>query len=282
MPLYDQHLHSWHSFDSETDPVDNCVAAVYSGLKGITFTEHFDTHPEDWKTCRYDEDKIRQSIAALRERFSDRLFVGKGIEVCYQPDLMDGIRSFLASNYFDMVMLSIHWAGGRPVQEEAGWKQNWRARTRQYLNTVLEAVRECHRLATVGERPFDVLGHLDLAKRYSARYCGAYDLEACEKVVDDILRECVAADLAIEINTSTLRTGLDEPMPSAWVLHKYVQFGGRRVTLGSDAHVPEHIGADFKTAAQMLSAAGLSRYCVFRNRHATFEPLQTAARTAAS
>lgn len=282
MSYYDQHLHSWNSFDSETNPIDNCVAAVYSGLKGITFTEHFDTHPEDWRTCRYDEDHIIQNIGVLRERFSDRLFVGKGIEVCYQPHLMDGIEKFLESASFDMVMLSVHWAAGRPIHEEEGWKGNWRVRTREYLNTVLEAVKMCERMASAGNCPFDVLGHLDLAKRYSARFCGVYDIEAGEKIIDEILEACIAADLAIEVNTSTLRTGLDEPMPGQWVFEKYARLGGRRVTLGSDAHVPEHIGANFKEAVSVLSAAGFTHYTVFRERDPSLEPLQTSAKSAAS
>lgn len=282
MPYFDQHLHSWNSFDSQANPIDNCVAAVYSGLRGITFTEHFDTHPEDWKTCRYDEDRIKQHMSVLRERFGDRLFVGKGIEVCYQPHLMDGIESFLESTSFDMVMLSVHWAAGRPIHEEAGWKGNWRSRTREYLNTVLEAVKMCQQLHESGQRPFDVLGHLDLAKRYSARYCGMYDIEAGEKIVDEILEACIAADLAIEVNTSTLRTGLDEPMPGQWVFEKYARMGGRRVTLGSDAHSPEDIGANFTDAARMLSVAGFTHYTVFRERRPSLEPLQSSARTTAS
>ena len=48
MDLYDQHVHSRHSFDSHSEPAACVESAIERGLSGITFTEHFDTHPGDW------------------------------------------------------------------------------------------------------------------------------------------------------------------------------------------------------------------------------------------
>lgn len=273
MSLYDQHLHSWHSFDSEAGPAAQCQAAVEKGLAGITFTEHYDTHPEDWPTCRYDDGKISETIGAVREWFRGKLVVGKGIEVCYQPQRMPAILDFLESHRFDLVILSVHWAGGRALGRPDGWAGQWQQRTREYLQTVLEAARFCAARRELGERPFDVLGHLDVVKRYTRRYCGEYDLRFCGDVIDEILRTCVAVELAVEINTSTLRQGLDEVMPAEWVLERYATFDGRRITLGSDAHTSRSVGAAFSETARMLKDKGLTHYCVFRNRQAHFEPL---------
>ena len=275
--LHDQHLHSRHSFDSGADPAENCLAAIHKGLAGLTFTEHYDRHPTEWPNCRFDYGKISETIAACRERFGERIFVGKGIEVCYQPEQMTAILDFLENHAFDLVILSVHWSAGRSLYDRESWAGRWQQRTREYLTTVLEAGRFCQRRREAGEKPFDVLGHLDLAKRYSVRFCGTHDLHAHADLVDEILRTCIAADLAPEINTSTLRQGLDEPMPAEWVVGRYVELGGRYITLGSDAHTSGNIGADLPRAARMIQDAGLRHLSVFRGREPHGVPLQEQA-----
>ena len=67
MKFYDQHVHSRHSYDSQTDPAEDVEAAVARGLSGLTFAEHFDTHPDDWEECCYDDAAYSTAI----ERESD-------------------------------------------------------------------------------------------------------------------------------------------------------------------------------------------------------------------
>lgn len=269
MKLYDQHVHSRHSFDSQTEPCANVEQAVARGLAGLTFTEHFDTHPNDWKTCVYDDDSYTAAIRRLRSDYGDRIFIGKGIEVCYQPDRADFLLDFLAGHEFDVVVLSVHYFHGRAVYV----RQNWDGLsvvegTGRYLETVLEAVRWCKSLRETRGRVFDVLGHLDFVKRYTQRFFGVYGVSAHQKLIDEILATCLAADLTPEINTSTLRQDIPEPMPAADTVNRYAQLGGTAMTIGSDAHRPEDIGAGLDQVAQMLRAAGL-KAAVFKNRERT-------------
>jgi len=46
MDLYDQHLHSLLSFDDRTKPQEYVKVAAAKGLSELTFTDHFDIHPE--------------------------------------------------------------------------------------------------------------------------------------------------------------------------------------------------------------------------------------------
>ncbi|MCH7719921.1 MAG: FHIPEP family type III secretion protein, partial [Planctomycetes bacterium] len=142
MGLVDQHVHSHHSFDCETEPADNIRQAIAAGLSGISFTEHFDTHPEEWPTCRYDDRACSATIADLRRQFSDTLFIGKGIEVCFQPERMDFILNFLEQHDFDVVLLSIHWAGDKAFHRREHWEGlTVPQASRLYFQTVLEAAR---------------------------------------------------------------------------------------------------------------------------------------------
>ena len=81
MKLFDQHLHSKHSFDSHAEPADNVRRAVELGLAGLTFTEHYDTHPDEINDCLYNDDAYSETIDALRRVFGKRIQIGKGIEI---------------------------------------------------------------------------------------------------------------------------------------------------------------------------------------------------------
>ncbi len=267
MPFFDQHLHSHHSFDSKTEPAANVRAAAQRGLAGLTFTEHYDTHPDDWPSCVYEHDTYCSAIRSLRAEFGTDLFIGQGIEVCYQPDRMDGIVDFLASRSFDLVILSVHYFQGRALYKREQWEGVDVAEgTGRYLETVLEAVRCCERLHRAHGRVFDVLGHLDLVKRYTHRFRGSFDLSPHAQLIDEILQVCLEADLVPEINTSTMRQGLDEAMPGSDTVARYAAFGGTAMSLGSDAHRAKDVGEGLDEAAQVLRDAGITRAAVFRDR----------------
>lgn len=267
MPLFDQHLHSHHSFDSQADPEENVRSAIDRGLAGLTFTEHLDTHPDDWTTCVYDDAAYSQTIDRLRDQYADRIWIGKGVEVCYQPQKMPFILDFLASHRFDIVMLSVHYFRGRAIHLREGWGELTAAEvTRIYLETVLEAVSFCESLTRKNGRIFDVLGHLDLVKRYSQRFHNTYDVSGQPELIDSILRGCLAADLIPEINTSSLRQGLSESMPNGDTVHRYAALGGTALSLGSDSHRSQDIGAGFDRATEMLRAVGIEHIAVFKNR----------------
>ncbi len=278
MERYDQHLHSNHSFDSRADPAANVQHAIDIGLAGLTFTEHFDTHPKDWDGCVYDDEAYSETIEKLRERFGGRIFIGKGIEVCFQPDRMLFIRDFLDEHEFDLVMLSVHYFGDHPVYEKSAWSElETAAGIRRYFENVLEAARCCEKLSRSGSRVFDVLGHIDFVKRYTQRFFGTHDVSPSADVIDEILATCVSADLIPEVNTSTLRQGLGESMPGADTLERYVAAGGTTMVLGSDAHRSEHIGADFDQAVTLLRDAGVQNTAVFKNRKRVEIPLESVA-----
>lgn len=274
MGLYDQHLHSRHSFDSKSEPRDVVLRGLEMGLSGLTFTEHYDTHPEDWPTCCYDDESYTADVAALREEFGPEFSVGKGIEVCYQPDRMGDIVEFLNGCEFDVVLLSVHWVGDWALHH----RDRWAGRalediSRDYLNAVLGATELCVSLKRQGGNPFHILGHLDLVRRYAHRFLHADGPLGHSDLVDAILRNCLAADLAPEINTSSLRQGLAEPMPQEGIIRRYAELGGTAVALGSDAHTVKDVGAGLAQAAAMARRCGISHLAVFANRHLERLPL---------
>ena len=281
MDPVDQHVHSHHSFDCQTEPADNIRQAIAAGLSGISFTEHFDTHPEEWPTCRYDNHSYSATITDLRRRFADTLFIGQGIEVCYQPERMDFILDFLEQHDFDVVLLSVHWAGDKAFHRRHHWAELTVPQvSRLYFQTVLEATRlarDLHR--PNGKRVFDILGHLDFIKRYTHRFRETEDvINGQEELIDQILTTCLEADLIPEINTSTRRTGLSESMPGSTIVRRYADLGGRAVSLGSDAHSAADVGADFDCLCAHLPDLGVHSLACFEQRRLRLLPLGDAPR----
>ena len=270
MKLYDQHLHSRHSVDSNADPVANCEQAVAAGLAGLTFTEHYDMHPRDWDRCRWDYDAIAATIDGLRRRFSPPLWVGFGIEVDYQPEMIEETLDYLDRHSFDLVLLSVHWISGRTPRE---WREiGAEAMRRAYLTTLRGAADLCRELAAGGSRPFDVLSHFDYVKRYLRRDWDVPMGPVDPAVLDPILQALIDADVVPEINTSGMRRPEAEAYPSWSVLHRYRELGGRAVSIGSDAHHSRDIGAGFGEVAERLQAIGFEGEAVFRERVCSIVP----------
>jgi histidinol-phosphatase (PHP family) len=101
----------------------------------------------------------------------------------------------------------------------------------------------------------DVLAHPDLAKKLSRRPA---DPAAFYPQLDAV---------ALEISTAGLRKPVRELYPDPALL------GGCPITLASDAHVPELVGAEFEQALELARSAGYDTVTVFEGRVARQEPL---------
>ena len=58
--------------------------------------------------------------------------------------------------------------------------------------------------------------------------------------------------------------------PTEKVLARYRELGGEILTLGSDAHAPEHIAYNFKETGELLKACGFRYYTIFKERKPEF------------
>ena len=271
--LHDQHLHSRHSVDSKADPAANCERALAAGLTGLTFTEHYDMHPSERDQCQWDYDAIAATIAALRRRFSPPLTIGLGIEVDYQPTLVEETLDYLDRHPFDVVLLSVHWCGGRPLHLRRRWQQLDAAEMRRhYLAALREVAELCRDLAAAGSCPFDIISHLDYVKRYLLSYWDT-PLGAVEPaLLDPILEAVIAAGVVPEINTAGLRREEAEAYPDWPILQRYRELGGREVSIGSDAHRSHEIGHAFSAVAPRLQAMGFAGETVFEQRRRRIIP----------
>ena len=63
------------------------------------------------------------------------------------------------------------------------------------------------------------------------------------------------------------------PNPTEDIIKRYHELGGEIITIGADAHKPEHVAFDFAKVPDILKAAGFQYFTVFEKRKPAFLPL---------
>jgi len=91
--------------------------------------------------------------------------------------------------------------------------------------------------------------------------------------IDEILKKVIAMGKGIELNTAGWKYGLAFCHPHPEILCRYKELGGEIITVGSDAHKPEHVAYDFQKAADVLKACGFKYYTEFQDRKPIFKQL---------
>ncbi len=260
----DYHLHTHFSPDSKAPMEEMCLAAIEQGLPEIGFTEHYDLHPDEWARDWFKPDPWFAEVRRCREAFAGGLIIRAGIEIG-EPHLFQmEAQAMLAAHPFDYALGSLHWVGRKNI-----FDQDYFARPAD--EAFREFFIELEHMTRFGG--FDVLSHFDVPVRVGYEVYGAYDPHRYEDVIRPVLRNCIAHGIAIDINTACLRRKSKLLNPGVDILRWYVEMGGERVTLGSDAHNPHQLGLHLEAALAAARAAGLKYLTFYERRKPRLVPL---------
>ena len=273
----DMHMHTWFSTDSEACPCDMADEAVRKGLKTICFTDHFDKDDLEWgEEGIFDVDAYFVEMQKLQEEYAGKLNIRIGIEL--------GLRTYLKYYYeeltkkypFDFVIGSVHNvpykkdAEGNILYTDPAAEKLFTDRTdkeayRLMMETTLENVRtsDC----------FQTLGHLDYIVRYGKSREKEYSYTDYADIIDEILKLLIEKEKGLEVNSAGLKYGLPFAHPHPDVLKRYRELGGEIITIGADAHKPEHIAYDFAKAEEILKSCGFKYYTEFFEQKPVFKQL---------
>ena len=94
-----------------------------------------------------------------------------------------------------------------------------------------------------------------------------------QPAVTEILKRAIQDGKGIEVNTSSHRYGLKDTQPSVDILKLYRSLGGEIITIGSDSHKPEHLGAYIPEAQALLRELGYRAFCTFVRMQPVFHDL---------
>ncbi len=254
---HDYHVHTDFSCDCQASMSEMCRAAIERGIAEIGFSEHFDLNPEDPCHGFFEPGRWWDELEGCRHTFGSELAIRAGIELG-EPHLYPGEMQELLDEYpWDYSLGSLHWVEGWLIFDRNYFRQAGVDPYRSYF-------RELARMAREAE--FDILAHMDIVKRYGARYFGPLDPADYEAEIREVLRTCAARNIALEINTSTRRRGFEQASPSEAILRWFAEEGGRWITLASDAHFPEHLGYELDSALATVRSAGFDHLARFMKR----------------
>ena len=265
--LWDTHMHTHFSGDSNADPAAMARSAIEKNLAGICITDHLDyDYPNEPDLFTIDFPQYEKGIRQLQADFSDSLNINFGIELGLQPHLAKKHHEILQEMDFDFVIGSSHVVHGLDPYYPAYYEgRSEHAAYLEYFESILE------NLAVFDN--FDVYGHIDYVVRYGPNRNLKYSYQKYADVIDAILEKLIDIGKGIEINTGGFKYGLGHPNPTEDIIKRYHELGGEIITIGADAHKPEHVAFDFAKVPDILKAAGFQYFTVFEKRKPAFLPL---------
>ena len=266
---HDYHVHTRFSMDSQMSMEDACREAIRLGLPQICFTEHVDFVPGDEGVGFFDPGAYFEELNRCRDLFGDKLLVRAGAEIGEAHRFSADARELADSYPFDFIIGSLHWVGEDLVMDPSYF--DGKSRDESYEAYFAEL------LALVKHGGFDVVGHLDVPKRYDLEALGQFDATRYAEQIRAVLRACVETGICIEVNTGSMRRTGGDPSPSPVVLRWYRELGGEVLTFGSDAHRPAHLAFAFDQAREWALQAGFTRLASFDRRQLSFVPIAYAS-----
>ena len=246
--IFDCHSHTKFSADSEMLATD-AIARAESLNLGIVFTEHFDYKLPGDTDFTFDAAQYFGEYKNLR---SDK--VKLGVEIGLRKSAREANKNFLAQANFDLVIGSIHVVDDIDIYNKIFYADKDRMTAyRKYFAAMAEE-------AAVED--FDVLGHIDYICRAATYENPEIDYETFKPEIDEVLKIIVERGKILELNTRRLnkKIAVDALKP---VYKRYKQLGGTFVTIGSDAHVVEAVGANFDVALKFVEELNLKVFAGF-------------------
>jgi histidinol-phosphatase (PHP family) len=274
--MFDYHVHPDYSIDAEGSIEEHCEAALHKGLKEIAFTTHLDTDTEtDDCHVMVNEKQMdtlsgewlehyELSIRAAGDKYKERgLKVLLGVEVDYIPEMEEILPEQFYNTEFDIVLGSVHLIDHIAISARERAPLVFERYTKEelgqrYYSLLIEAVNT---------GLFDIMSHLDLYRRFGQLYYGNDVQDIWRPYLRNLTSVMKRHKVGFEINTSPLRRGQDEPMPTRSIINALREGGITTVTVGSDAHSPTDVGAGIETALRILRELGFQCITKFELRN---------------
>ncbi|RMH01944.1 MAG: histidinol-phosphatase HisJ family protein [Chloroflexi bacterium] len=262
--LYDSHMHTPFCKHAKGDPEEYAVVAVSRGLKGITFTCH-NPGPAGWspriRMAIEEYELYLETIARTREAWNGRLDIHVGLECDYMPGMEPWLEKLLNRAPLSHVLGAVH--PQLKYYRDAFYNGNVTNFQQTYYEHLAQA-------AETGL--FDTLAHPDLVKNVFPNH---WHVSRLLDIIRPALDRIAATGVAMELNTSGLHKRVREMNPGLQILTEMKE-RDIPVVIGSDAHEPHRVAADFEMAMGFLAEAGYETVSIVVERQRREIPLTVA------
>jgi len=267
--MFDCHIHSNFSGDSEMPAETACEKAIREGLDGIAFTDHLDLDfPGYSDLYNIDLCKFLEKMDGLKEIYKNKIKLIKGIEVGLQPHVIDRTLNIVKSYNFDYVLASVHIIDGLdPYTNEYFDGKSKKEAYDRYLYEILFMIKNF--------TDFDSVAHFEFVTRKSVYDDRSLRYSEQKDIFDEIFKELVSKGKGFELNTGSFRDkpGIETIVYDTAVLKRYRELGGEIISLASDAHEPKYIGYKFGYFRDLLLDSGFKYTVHFEQRKPVYDKL---------
>lgn len=258
MKTIDYHMHTCFSGDSEANPREHVKQAILMGLDEICFTDHRDfDYPID--SFELDVEEYYQTIMSLKEEFKDEIKIKWGIEIGLDMNYQTEINELINQYPFDFVIGSIHVINHTEFYYGDFFKGLSKEQAHCYFfEETLRCVKnfDC----------FNVLGHLDYIMRYGPYENKMIEHDKYQDIIDEIFKTLISKNKGIEVNTSGYGLLKTCGFPNFEQVKRYYDLGGRIITIGTDSHTSDRVGAYVEDVKTELEKIGFKDVSTFTNR----------------
>ncbi|MFS0863516.1 histidinol-phosphatase [Fredinandcohnia sp. 179-A 10B2 NHS] len=193
-------------------------------------------------------------VNLFKQAWRSNIDVKMSIEMDYTPGKHQEMKRFISSYDFDYVIGSIHWVDDFGI-DLAEFRKEW---DRRDLYDTYEKYYD--QVVTLAESNlFDIIGHIDLVKIFN--YI-PNDEEFLLQQYDRGTTALANSKTCVEISTAGLRKPVGELYPDPRLLQMCFD-KGIPIVLSSDAHKPEHVGADYDKAIELAKSVGYNTLMTF-------------------
>lgn len=272
--MFDYHIHTHFSSDSEEAPANYIHRASIIGLSQICFTDHYDlNYPEKDSAGNqlfvFDVDAYYEEMLSVRKmakQIAPSLDVRIGIELGLDENLCKENNAVINSKPFDFVIGSMHIVDNiDPYYEEYWQGKKIETAIRNYYEACLRCVNSYNN--------YDVFGHVDYISRYIPDKNYIVNINDYLDIIECILKKIIETGHGIEINTSLTGKGINQTNPCKPIIQLYHKLGGEIITTGSDAHSNDKMASGFDLAHEYLNDCGFKYYTTFENRKPAFHKI---------
>jgi histidinol-phosphatase (PHP family) len=239
--------------------------AIQAGLAELGFSDHLymywlpsDQRDPELTMAEWEHDFYIQDVERCRSRNRSDVTIRLATEADFIPGHERHLEQILRSYDWDYVIGSVHFIDGwgfddsRYVSRFSDWSID--ELYARYFDLVG---------ASAETGLFDTIGHSDLVKKFGHR-----PTTDPVRWYTELAKRLAGAGVCAEVNTGGLRKPVGEVYPHPDLLGAYHR-AGVPLTIGSDAHAPSEVAADFASATALMRAAGYTEFLKFEGRRRT-------------
>lgn len=258
MKIFDQHVHSKYSPDSNESLKNYVKHASEMGLEYFIITDHVDFdcpfYKCDWI---FDPHQEAKELQELQKQYPNVL-LQLGAELGYKRKELQRLLDFKNSYNFDLINLSVHeYDGVDFYQIEFYKKRGIKSLLDMYFRCCLDAVKTI--------KDYDVFCHFDFAFKTAYAVDNTIKIYEYEDYLIQLFKIIIEDGKVLEINTKVQEI-INDVDHIKYFLRLYKSLGGTDISLSSDAHKLDRYMSSFDRIIPIIKECGFNELCYFVHR----------------